>query len=78
VKKVDLIISDLNMPKVNGLQLLKHVKKSDPLKQIPFIMVTGESEQRNVKIAAELGVNGFLVKPFSADTLMKKVAKVLS
>lgn len=78
VKKVDLIISDLNMPKVNGLQLLKHIRKTDKLDKIPFLMVSGEAEQRNVAMAAKFGVSDFLVKPFSADILMKKVAKILN
>ena len=77
VKHVDLIISDLNMPKVNGLQLLKHVKKSESLRHIPFMMVSGEAEQRKVEQAVKLGVDSFVVKPFSADILMKKLARVL-
>ncbi|HCY85117.1 MAG TPA: hypothetical protein DHV36_08290 [Desulfobacteraceae bacterium] len=77
VKQVDLIISDLNMPKVNGLQLLKHVKKSETLGHIPFMMVSGEAEQRKVEQAVKLGVDAFVVKPFSADILMKKLARVL-
>ena len=78
IKPVGLIISDLNMPKFSGLQLLKSVKQSDTLKKIPFIMVSGEAEQRNVEKAAELGVDGFLVKPFTADILMRKIARVLA
>lgn len=78
VKQVDLIISDLNMPKMNGLQLLKQVKNSTTLKNIPFILVSGDAEQRNVEIAAKLGVAGFLVKPFTADMLMRKIATVLA
>ena len=77
INPVDLIISDLNMPNVNGLQLLKHVRQSETLKHIPFIMVSGKAEQSKVMQAAEMGVNGFLVKPFSADSLMRKLAKVL-
>ncbi len=77
INPVDLIISDLNMPKVNGMELLKHVKQSQTLKHIPFIMVSGEAEQSKVMQAVKMGVNGFLVKPFSADILMKKIARVL-
>nr|WP_320191540.1 response regulator [uncultured Desulfobacter sp.] len=74
---VDLIISDLNMPGVNGLELLKHVKQSKTLKHIPFIMISGGAKPSQVAQAVELGVDGFLIKPFSADTLMKKLAGVI-
>jgi two-component system sensor histidine kinase/response regulator len=77
-EKVNLIISDYNMPKMNGLQLLERVKDTDHLKDIPFIMITAEAESEFVKKAASLGVSGFVIKPFSADLLIEKVSRVLS
>ena len=75
--KYELIISDWNMDEMTGLELLKKVRASDEFKAIPFIMVTAESEAKNVIAAKEAGVNNYIVKPFSADTLKTKMSVVL-
>lgn len=72
-----LVISDWNMEPMTGLQLLKEVRADIRLKAMPFIMVTAESKTENVIAAKEAGVNNYIVKPFNADTLKKKIESVL-
>ncbi len=75
-QKVDLIISDWNMPKMNGLELLKAVRRDENLKNIRFIMVTAEAQKENVIEAIKHGVNQYVVKPFTPETLKEKLEKV--
>ncbi len=77
VGKYGLVISDWNMEPMTGLQLLKEVRSDDRLKHTPFIMVTAESKTENVVAAKQAGVNNYIVKPFNADTLKKKMASVI-
>jgi len=72
-----LVISDLNMQPMTGLQLLKEVRADQKLKQIPFIMITAESKTENVVAAKAAGVSNYIVKPFNADTLKRKIESVL-
>lgn len=76
-EKIDIIISDWNMPKMNGLELLKKVKGDPNLKDIIFIMVTAEAQKDNVIEAIKHGVNQYIVKPFTPETLKEKLEKVL-
>jgi len=71
-----LVISDLNMQPMTGLQLLKEVRADQKLKQIPFIMVTAESKTENVVAAKEAGVTNYIVKPFNAATLKQKLEAI--
>ena len=71
-----LVISDLIMQPMTGLQLLKEVRADEKLKQIPFIMVTAESKTENVVAAKEAGVTNYIVKPFNAATLKQKLAAI--
>jgi two-component system chemotaxis response regulator CheY len=71
-----LVISDLNMQPMTGLQLLKEVRADQKLKQIPFIMVTAESKTENVVAAKEAGVTNYIVKPFNSATLKQKLAAI--
>jgi len=75
-QKVDLIISDWNMPKMNGLELLKTIRSDDNLKDIRFIMVTAEAQKESVIEAIKHGVNQYVVKPFTPETLKEKLEKV--
>jgi two-component system chemotaxis response regulator CheY len=75
-KKVDLIISDWNMPKMTGLDFLKTVRGDESTKDIPFVMVTAEAQKDNVLQAVQAGVSNYIVKPFTADTVKEKLAKV--
>jgi len=76
-EEVDLIISDWIMPNMNGLEFLKAVKGNDKFKGIPFIMVTAEGQKGNVLEAINAGVNNYIVKPFTSETLQAKLQKVL-
>ena len=74
---IGLIVSDWNMPKMTGLDLLKAVKKDESLKNIPFIMVTAEGQKENVIEAVKAGVSNYVVKPFTPETFSEKLEKVL-
>lgn len=74
--KADLIISDWNMPNVTGLDLLRHVRKT--WANMPFIMLTGRATEDFVVAAKDNGVNGYVIKPFSPDQLMKKIQSVFN
>lgn len=76
-EKIDLIISDWNMPKMTGLELLKNVRSSPDTANIPFIMVTAEAQQDNIILAVKAKVSQYIVKPFTADILGEKINKVL-
>jgi len=75
-KPYGLVISDWNMEPMTGLQLLKEVRADDRLKGMPFIMITAESKTENVVAAKQAGVNNYIVKPFHAETLKKKMSTV--
>jgi len=71
---IDLIISDWNMPELNGIDFLKFCKSSDHFKNTPFIMLTSEAEKENIVQAMELGVSGYLLKPVQKDQLLLKIS----
>lgn len=73
---VDLIISDWNMPKMTGLDLLKNVRSTDGLKEVPFLMVTAEAQKQNVIDAVQAGVTNYVVKPFTAEAISEKLEKI--
>ena len=77
-EKIDLVISDWNMPKMTGLELLKVLKADDALKHIPFLMVTAEAQQENIIEAVKSGVSNYIVKPFTAETLSQKINQIFS
>ncbi len=76
VDSIELIISDWNMPKMDGLELLKKVRATDKYRETPFIMVTAEGKRENVIAAVQAGVSNYVVKPFNAATLKEKLVKV--
>jgi two-component system, chemotaxis family, chemotaxis protein CheY len=76
-QKVDLVISDWNMPNMTGLELLKSVRADEDLKTTPFLMVTAEALQDNVIAAVKAGVSNYIVKPFTAEVLNEKITKIL-
>jgi two-component system chemotaxis response regulator CheY len=76
-KSYGLVISDLNMEPMTGLELLRKMRADMRLKDMPFIMVTAESKTDNVLMAREAGVSNYIVKPFNAATLKTKLASVL-
>lgn len=72
------IISDWNMPNMDGLSFLRKIKTDPQYKAIPFMMLTGEMSRKSVMEAMANGVDDFLVKPFSSDDLCKKSAKLVA
>jgi two-component system, chemotaxis family, chemotaxis protein CheY len=76
VKPAQLIISDYNMPKLDGLNLLRAVRAHEPLKKTAFIMLTGRADKELVQKAVQYGVNNYLVKPFTITTLKDKIEAV--
>jgi two-component system chemotaxis response regulator CheY len=76
-EKVDLILSDINMPKMDGLQLLAALKASARWRHIPVVMITTESGASNVDEAVRLGASGYVRKPFTADQIKEKLAGIL-
>lgn len=77
-RSYDLVFLDWNMPVMTGLELLQKCKKSEDLKDIPFIMITAESEQKKIVSAIKLGVADYAIKPFSPAQLSKKIERVLN
>lgn len=75
--KVGLILSDINMPKMDGLQLLSAVKADEGLKSVPFIMVTTEGGSSKVMEAVNLGAVGYVKKPFTAEQIKEKLAGLI-
>lgn len=73
----DFVVSDINMPNMNGFDLLKAVKSDDKLKAIPVLMVTAEARKEDIVLAAQTGAAGYVVKPFTKATLEEKVQKIL-
>lgn len=73
---IDFIISDWNMPKMLGIDLLRHCKQTQDLKSLPFILVTAESEQAQIVEAVKAGVSEYVVKPFSAQVIKEKIERV--
>lgn len=76
-KPCAFVISDWNMPNMTGMDLLKNVRSDGDLKDLPFLMVTAESEKDNILAAVGAGVSNYIVKPFTADVLKEKMDKVL-
>jgi two-component system chemotaxis response regulator CheY len=75
-EKIGLIISDWNMPKMTGLDLLKAVRADASMTNTPFIMVTAEAQQDNIILAVKAKVSQYIVKPFTAETLSEKLNKI--
>lgn len=72
----EFVITDWNMPNMTGLDLLKSIRADDKLKDTPVLIVTAEAEKENVVQAAQAGVNDYIVKPFTADVLQKKIERI--
>lgn len=75
--KIDLVISDWNMPNMTGIEFLRELRADEKFKALPFIMVTAEGKKENVIAAVHAGVNNYVVKPFNAATLKEKLIKVV-
>jgi two-component system chemotaxis response regulator CheY len=75
--RYDFIVSDINMPNMNGFDLLKALKADERLKHIPVLMVTAEARKEDIVLAAQSGAAGYVVKPFTKTTLEEKVTKIM-
>ena len=74
---IDFLITDWNMPGMPGLDLLKAVRGDAKLAQLPVLMLTAEAKREQIIVAAQAGVNGYVIKPFTAATLKEKIDKIL-
>ena len=74
----DFVVSDINMPNMNGFQLLAEIKKDEKLKHLPVLMVTAEARKEDIVMAVQQGAAGYIVKPFTKATLEDKVTLILT
>jgi two-component system chemotaxis response regulator CheY len=74
----DFLVTDWNMPGMTGIELLKHVRANPATANMPVLMVTAESKREQIIEAAQAGVNGYIIKPFTAGTLKEKLDKVFA
>ncbi|MGL6159430.1 chemotaxis response regulator CheY [Microbulbifer sp.] len=72
----EFVVSDWNMPNLNGLEMLKEIRADEAVKSLPVLMVTAEAKKDNIVAAAQAGANGYIVKPFTAATLEEKLNKI--
>ncbi|GAC15872.1 chemotaxis response regulator CheY [Aliiglaciecola lipolytica] len=72
----DFVVTDWNMPGMQGIDLLRAIRADDNLKHLPVLMVTAEAKKEQIVAAAQAGVNGYVVKPFTAATLKEKLDKI--
>ena len=72
----DFVVTDWNMPNMNGIELLQAIRADAKLKHLPVLMVTAEAKRDNVILAANAGANGYVVKPFTAAMLDEKLMKI--
>ena len=75
--KYDFVVSDINMPNMNGFELLRQIRADGDLKALPVLMVTAEAKKEDIITAAQAGASGYIVKPFTKATLEEKLQKIL-
>jgi len=73
-----LVVTDWNMPNMTGIELVQAIRSDEQLKHLPVLMVTAEAKKENVLMAIKAGVNNYIVKPFTAETLKEKIEKIFS
>src|SRR5207249_5583497 len=74
----DFVVSDLNMPNMNGFELLNSIRTDAALKELPVLLVTAEAKKEDIITAAQAGASGYIVKPFTKATLEEKLNKIIS
>jgi two-component system chemotaxis response regulator CheY len=74
----DFVVSDLNMPNMNGFELLRSIRADAKLKALPVLLVTAEAKKEDIVTAAQIGASGYIVKPFTKATLEEKLGKILA
>ena len=72
----DFVVTDWNMPNMDGLTLLQTIRRTPQLKHLPVLMITAEAKKENIIAAAQAGASGYVVKPFTAVTLAEKLQKI--
>ncbi len=72
----DFVVTDWNMPNMDGLTLLQNIRATPSLKHLPVLMITAEAKKENIIAAAQAGASGYIVKPFTAGTLSEKLEKI--
>lgn len=72
------VVSDWNMPVMPGIEMLRAIRADDKLKHIPVLMVTAEAQKENLIEAIQAGVNNYVVKPFTAETMQEKINKIFN
>lgn len=77
-ENIDLVITDLNMPNVDGFELIKTVRENDDLKTTPIIVLTNLSESNDIERALKYGANSYLIKPFDQKAIINEVCKYLN
>jgi two-component system chemotaxis response regulator CheY len=73
----DFVVSDLNMPNMNGFELLRQIRADAALKHLPVLLVTAEAKKEDIVTAAQIGASGYIVKPFTKATLEEKLGKII-
>jgi two-component system chemotaxis response regulator CheY len=73
---IDFVVTDWNMPNMDGLTLLQSIRADAALKHLPVLMITAEAKKENIIAAAQAGASGYIVKPFTAATLNEKMVKI--
>ena len=73
---IDFVVTDWNMPNMDGLTLLQSIRSDPALKHLPVLMITAEAKKENIIAAAQAGASGYIVKPFTAATLSEKLNKI--
>jgi len=74
---VDLVLTDINMPKMNGLELISEMKKDEMLKSIPVVMVTTEGSEKRIQESMELGASGYIKKPFLPEDIKRTLSAIM-
>ncbi len=74
----DVVVSDLNMPNMNGFELLRNIRSDPALKALPVLLVTAEAKKEDIVTAAQVGASGYIVKPFTKAVLEQKLAKIVA
>jgi two-component system chemotaxis response regulator CheY len=74
----DFVVTDWNMPNMDGLALLQSIRANAQLKHLPVLMITAEAKRENIVAAAQAGASGYIVKPFTAATLNEKLVKIFA
>jgi two-component system chemotaxis response regulator CheY len=78
ISNPNFVVTDWNMPVMDGLTMLQNIRQSEQLKHLPVLMVTAEAKKENIIAAAQAGADGYIVKPFNAATLKEKIDKIIA